>query len=131
MDTTAHVFDIEHEGDALVITPLADLREVDSERVAGAMRGLLELVSSGAAKNVVFDFRRTDYYGSSALSFFVKLWKRVRRQGGELAFCGLSDHEREILAVTNLDQIWPVCRTREEALAAAGAGGLAVPASGP
>jgi hypothetical protein len=35
-----------------------------------------------------------------------------------MAFCGVSDHEREILKVTNLDGLWPICSSREEALKA-------------
>jgi hypothetical protein len=34
-----------------------------------------------------------------------------------MAFCNLSEHEREVLTVTNLDRLWPVCGTRAEALA--------------
>jgi anti-anti-sigma factor len=67
---------------------------------------------------VVLDFRKTDYYGSTALGFFVKLWKRVRDRDGRMAFCGVSDHEREILRVTHLDGMWPICSSREEAVQA-------------
>jgi hypothetical protein len=35
-----------------------------------------------------------------------------------MAFCGVSDHEREILKVTKLDGLWPICDSREEALKA-------------
>ena len=64
------------------------------------------------------DFHKTDYYGSTALGFFVKLWKRVREYIERMAFCGVSDHEREILKVTNLEGLWPICPLREEALKA-------------
>ena len=74
------------------------------------------LLDGTRAKNVVLDFRRTDYYGSTALSFFVKIWKRVREVGGQMVFCNLSEHEREILAMTSLDALWPICHSRESAL---------------
>jgi hypothetical protein len=35
-----------------------------------------------------------------------------------MAFCGVSDHERDILKVTNLDGLWLICSSREEALKA-------------
>jgi anti-anti-sigma factor len=60
---------------------------------------------------VVLDFSRTDFYGSTALASFVRLWKRASGHGGRMAFCCVSQHEREILAVTRLDSLWPVCRT--------------------
>jgi hypothetical protein len=31
-------------------------------------------------KNVVLDFHKTDYYGVTALGFFVKLWKKVMQK---------------------------------------------------
>jgi anti-anti-sigma factor len=61
------------------------------------------------------DFHKTDYYGSTALAFFLKLWKRVRNRNGRMAFCNISDHEREILTVTQLDRLWPIYLSREEA----------------
>jgi hypothetical protein len=33
-----------------------------------------------------------------------------------MAFCRVSEHEREILQATRLDGLWPVCLSREEAL---------------
>ena len=67
-------------------------------------------------KNVVIDFRRTDYYGSTALAFLVKRWQKVSRQKGHMAFCNVSDHEREVLRITSLDHCRPICSSRAEAL---------------
>jgi anti-anti-sigma factor len=64
------------------------------------------------------DFSRTDYYGSTALAFFVNVWKAVRRHQGHMSFCSVSDHERQILSLTRLDTLWSICGTREEALEA-------------
>jgi len=33
-----------------------------------------------------------------------------------MAFCNLSPHERDILAAVELDRLWPLCDSREEAL---------------
>jgi hypothetical protein len=30
---------------------------------------------------------------ATALAFFVRIWKRVRRRKGRMAFCNVSDHE--------------------------------------
>jgi hypothetical protein len=34
-----------------------------------------------------------------------------------MAICNVSEHEREILDVTRLSKLWPLCASREEALA--------------
>ncbi len=118
MATAIGAFEVEREGQTLIVTALTDLRELDYPEVEAGARDILDLIRDGTIKDVVLDFHKTDYYGSTALGFFVKLWKRVRERDGRMAFCGVSDHEREILKVTNLDGLWPICSSREEALQA-------------
>jgi len=118
MATDTRGFEVEREGQTLLVTASTDLRELDYPTIEAGARDILHLLGNGTIKNVVLDFHKTDYYGSTALGFFVKLWKRVRECDGRMAFCGVSDHEREILKVTNLDGLWPICSSREEALTA-------------
>jgi anti-anti-sigma factor len=118
MLTATGVFKVEREGQTLIVTASTDLRELNYPEVEAGARAILDLLGNGTIKNVVLDFHKTDYYGSSALGFFVKLWKRVRECDGRMAFCGVSDHEREILQVAKLDGLWPICTSREEALKA-------------
>ncbi|MCC6420756.1 MAG: STAS domain-containing protein [Gemmataceae bacterium] len=116
MNASDDVFAIEVDGDTLIVTPTRDLRELEYAHIEAGARSLLALVGSGP-RNLVMDFRSTDTYGSTALAFFVKLWKRVSARGGKMAFCNLSDHECEILAVTKLDHLWPIRASRADALA--------------
>jgi anti-anti-sigma factor len=69
-------------------------------------------------RNVVVDFGKTGYFGSTALGLFVQLWQRVRGRDGRIAFCNVSADEQDVLAVTRLGRVWPVYPSREEALAA-------------
>jgi anti-anti-sigma factor len=115
---SAGVFDLEVEGETVVVTPTEDLRELEFAEIGVAAEEVLGLLDRGPARNVVVDFRRTDYYGSTALGVFLRLWKRVRSRGRRMAFCNVSAHEEEILRLANLDRLWPVCPSREEALAA-------------
>jgi anti-anti-sigma factor len=118
MDTTAKAFEIERKGQTLLVTALSDLRELDFSMIEAGGSDILNLLGNGTVKNVVLDFHKTDYYGSTALGFFVKLWKRVRDRQGRMVFCGVSEHEREILKATNLDGLWPIFLSWEEALKA-------------
>jgi anti-anti-sigma factor len=118
MITTTGTFEVDREGQTLIVTPRTDLRELDYLEIEAGARDVLHLLANGTIKNVVMDFSKTDYYGSTALGFFVKLWKRVRDRDGRMAFCSVSDHEREILQVTHLDGLWPICASREEAIQA-------------
>lgn len=109
-------FEFEQLGDTVVLTPLLRLGEVEYERIERDGATALDWLAAAHVKNVVIDCAQTDYYGSSALGFFVRLWKRCRIQNGQMALCNASTHEREILHVTRLDTLWAICDSREEAL---------------
>jgi anti-anti-sigma factor len=112
------LFEIEEFDNVLVVTPSADLRELDYQQIEQAGRKVLHMLADKQARSVVIDFRRTDYYGSTALAFFLSVWRAVRSRGGHLAFCHVSEHEMQVLSLMRLDTLWSVCDTREEALAA-------------
>jgi anti-anti-sigma factor len=95
-----------------------DLRELEYERIEAGAKEILELLNGTGIKNVVLDFGKTDNYGSTALGVFMKLWKRVSVRNGRMAFCNVSDHEKELLQITKLDHLWPICSSRSEALEA-------------
>jgi anti-anti-sigma factor len=116
LPTADGIFEIEQKDDTIIVVPTVDLREIEYQRIEEGARKVLDLLNGIGVKSVVLDFHKTDYYGSTALGFFVKLWKRVRSRNGRMAFCNVSDHEREILQITALDQLWPICSSRIEAL---------------
>jgi anti-anti-sigma factor len=116
--TAGAIFETEEQGDTVIVLPTTDLRELDYQRIDAGASKIFELLTGGPVKHVVLDFSQTDYYGSTALGFFLKLWKRVQDRQGGMAFCNVSDHEREILRVTKLDRLWPICTSRSEALQA-------------
>jgi anti-anti-sigma factor len=122
MTTANEIFAVERMGDTLIITPLEDLSEHKFQQIESGASHVVDLLDDSSVKNVVVDFHNTDYYGSTALGFFLKIWKRVSSREGRMTFCNLSDHEKEILTVTRLDNLWSTCGSKEEALAAMRAG---------
>lgn len=117
MNPSHPLFEIETEGDTVVVTPTTNLGEFDYQELVEEADELLKLLEGTADKrNVVVDFHRTDYFGSTALGFLLKLRKITSGRQGEMALCGVSEHEREILASTKLDSLWPIVESREQAL---------------
>jgi anti-anti-sigma factor len=116
LPSAGEIFAIEEQGNTLLVVPVMDLRELDYQRIEEGAKRILDLLNAPGIQNVVLDFHQTDYYGSTALGFFTKLWKRVSEQKGRMAFCNVSDHEEEILRITHLDRLWPICSSRSEAL---------------
>jgi anti-anti-sigma factor len=118
MTSATGAFEVERDGPTLLVTALRNLQELDYAEIEAGARDILHLLENGTIKNLILDFHNTDYFGSMALAFFVKLWKLVRDRGGRIAFCGVSDYESEILKMTKLDGLWPICSSRKEALKA-------------
>ena len=111
-----NMFEIETLNHTIIVVPTVNLNEFEFERIEAGAEEILRLLEHAPTKNLVVDFHKIDYLGSTALSFFVKLWKRVSKQNGHLALCNVSENEKEILKTTRLDNLWPVCGSREEAM---------------
>lgn len=118
MALTVGNIEVERDGETLILTPRTDLRELDYRSFEAATGNIMELVSREPVRNVVVDFHRVDYCGSTALGFFLRLLKRVRERGGRMAFCRLSGHLREILDVTRLSGLWPIYSSPADAITA-------------
>jgi anti-sigma B factor antagonist len=84
------------------------------------MAGYQQATDTGA-RVVVLDFTGLDYMNSGGIGLLVTLLVRVQRQGQKLMAVGLSEHYRQILALTRLDEAIGIHATSAEALTAAGA----------
>ncbi len=118
----AGAFELAVEGDTFVVTPVGDMSELAFQEVEAGGRQVMEFFERAKPRNVVVDLGRIDFTGSTALGLFIRLWKRVRTGQGQMAFCNVSDHQKEIFEVTNLSALWQFCDSREAALRALSAG---------
>jgi stage II sporulation protein AA (anti-sigma F factor antagonist) len=109
-------FDVEPEGDSLIVTLLRDLRELDYRSILAEGQKISNFFARLPTVNVVLDFQGTDYFGPTALGFFVKLSNSIKERGGNMVLCNVSPHQKEILQVTQLSHLWPCFESRGEAL---------------
>jgi anti-anti-sigma factor len=79
------------------------------------------LASADGARVIVLDFSRLEYMNSGGIGLLVTLLVRAQPKGQRLMAVGLSEHYRQILALTRLDEAIGIHATAAEALAAAGA----------
>jgi anti-anti-sigma factor len=114
MDRTLHLIRLERHGDTLVLVPTRSLRELEIKEFEPAARGVMRALLDPAIHHIVIDLVATDYFGSSALSLFLRAWKIVRDRGGRMVLCNVSLHETEILDVCGM-HLWPVCSSRAKA----------------
>ncbi len=67
----------------------------------------------------MLDFSQLDYMNSGGIGLLVTLLVRTQRAGQRLLAVGLSDHYRQILALTRLDEAIGIHDDEPSALAAA------------
>ena len=115
--TDARLFALAKADHTIIVTPQRNLTEFDFAQIESEASEVLGRISKDGGPNVVVDFTKIDYTGSTALSFFTRLFKKTRCRGGEMAFCNVSPLEREVLEVTRLDTLWPICDSLDDALA--------------
>jgi hypothetical protein len=77
MNTSAGLFEIDREGSTIIVTPVTDLRELNYRQIEDATDALLAFLDDPMIHNVVVDFARTDYFGSTALGCFLRVGAQV------------------------------------------------------
>lgn len=114
--------EFENEGSTMVITPLRTISSLAEEAVKPELDFLLERLEHLGVRQVVVDFARVEYIGSSMLEALRRIWVKVHEGGGQMALCNAGPVVREVLQVARFDTIWQLYDTRDEALAALGEG---------
>lgn len=92
--------------------------------ITGASEEPLMAAYGGVApgiRSIVLDFGDLEYMNSGGIGLLVTLLVRAQRAGQHLLAIGLSDHYRQILALTRLDEAIGIHDDEGAALAAASA----------
>jgi anti-anti-sigma factor len=69
-------------------------------------------------KKVVLQLEEVSFIDSAGLGALVRLFGVLRAQGGDLKLCQLSPFLLQVLQVTNLLRIFPICASESEAIQA-------------
>jgi anti-sigma B factor antagonist len=109
-DTTV---DVERNGSAAILA-------IHGEITGGSEPPLMEAYGeAGDARSIVLDFRDLEYMNSGGIGLLVTLLVRTKRAGQRLLAVGLTEHYRQILALTRLDEAIDIHDDVASALAAA------------
>jgi anti-anti-sigma factor len=100
----------------MILTPQTDMGELNADRINSGMKQVLAVLNNSSVKNIVLDFHKSGYYGSTALGFFIRMWRTISLRKGRMAFCNLSANAQDTLKVMKLDCLWDICTSREDAL---------------
>jgi anti-sigma B factor antagonist len=104
------------------VAPGVSVLAIHGDVTAASENALMDAyndASRSGAKAIVLDFSGLDYMNSGGIGLLVTLLVRVQRQGQRLLATGLSDHYREIFALTRLDEAIELHDTTADAAATA------------
>jgi anti-sigma B factor antagonist len=100
-----------------VVAILRIAGDVTSASEAELMAGYAQAIEGGAGA-IILDFSGLEYMNSGGIGLLVTLLVRAQRGGVRLLASGLSEHYREILALTRLDEAIEIHEDEGAAIAA-------------
>ena len=103
---------VEKLGDLTVMTVTIDT--VFHDENEQLMKFFDDVLNAGN-KKIILDLSGTNYMSSVILASLVYMMKRAKEGGGNLIFCGIKPRVKVILAMTNLDKVFDITATREDA----------------
>ncbi len=110
--------EIVHERGVTVVELGPRYDSLDDPSLRGFTEQILREAEQADPPCMLMDFSQTEYIGSRFVEVLVRVWQRLKRRGGTLAFCSLQPFCLEVFKVTRLNQIWAFYPSRREALEA-------------
>jgi len=117
MDSQSHIFDFSLDGRTAVVTPRSCLTEFDFAQIELDGKQVVNWFEKQEAVHLLLDLKNSDYFGSSAVGLFMRLWKCARTKKGKMAVVNCSPHAMELLRLIQAEKLWHIAATREDGLA--------------
>ena len=92
--------------DGGIILTFKDATISQYSQVEGLKREILQLLENEKAQRVVLDFANVRSFATPFFALII----RIRQKAGHLELCNLDPNVREVFEVTNLTQIFPICK---------------------
>jgi anti-anti-sigma factor len=108
---------VDRVGAAAVVRIAGDVTSASEQDLTAGYQAAVD----GGARAVILDFSGMEYMNSGGIGLLVTLLVRAQRSGVQLLATGLSDHYRQILSLTRLDEAIAIHPDEAAALAAVGA----------
>jgi anti-sigma B factor antagonist len=106
----------QHDG-----TGVIDLRGEINLAADQALQAAYEAAARGDPKTIVLNFAQVDYINSTGIALIVGLLARARKEHRAVSAFGLSDHYRQIFAITRLSDFMGIYPDEDSAVTATAA----------
>ncbi|HLW45727.1 MAG TPA: STAS domain-containing protein [Acidimicrobiales bacterium] len=115
MTTPIVTMEVRHPVEAVAVIDIAG--EVTSA-CEPSLTAAYERASAPGVSRIVLNFTGLEYMNSGGIGMLVTLLVRANRQHQQVRAYGLSDHYRQILSLTRLDEAIAVCDDEASAIGA-------------
>jgi anti-sigma B factor antagonist len=113
-------FRIERHGEIAVVIPSSKVEELHETLIAQAAKIVVNSLKEDPPAGIVIDLSNVNYVGSVFVSFLLRCHMLAKKQGSEIVLAGASEPARELLHLLDLETIWAIYKTRQEAINALG-----------
>ena len=109
----SETYTVEKKNDVAVLTLMLNaVTSEDNEDIKKVFTGLLD----EGIKNIILDLSKTTFISSLVIASFVYMLKKAKEAGGNLMLSNVKDKVKEVLNITNLNKVFDIYETKEEAL---------------
>src|SRR5207302_10687825 len=95
------IVELDESYESIAVDPLEKLSEL-----------LLGEIAAMSPPRLVLDMTKTRYIDSMFIETVFRAWKRIQERKGKMALCCPNEMCAQVLTITNLNKLWPVCGTR-------------------
>ena len=111
-------FRIERHGEVAVVIPSPKVEEMHETLIAQAAKMVVDSLKEDPPAGIVIDLSHVNFVGSVFVSFLLRCHMLAKKQGSEIVLAGASEPARELLHLLDLETLWALYGTRQEAIEA-------------
>lgn len=109
-------FRIERHGEIAVVIPSPKVEEMHEVLIEQAAKMVIDSLREDPPAGIVIDLSQVNYVGSVFVSFLLRCHMLAKKQGSEIVLAGASEPARELLHLLDLETLWALYDTRQEAI---------------
>lgn len=111
------VFKFETDEQTFVLVPQGNASSFRYKDIHVESNAVLRLLNSPDINKLIIDLSAVSNVSSVIIGAIIRMAQSVSQRGGKVALCSASENIDEVIRTMNLTKLWPLCKTREEAMA--------------
>ena len=119
-DLTNEFFQVRRHGDIAVVIPSPQIEHLPETLLQPAAQMVLAPLKEDPPNQIIIDLSQVGYFGSAFITFLLRCHEILKSRGSDLSLAGVNPQIRELLRTTNLDTLWALYDSANEAIGALG-----------